>query len=126
MRSFVIRVMNPTLDAVAVENPAYPGTPDVNYTKGWIELKWLRHWPARKDSVVQLEHYTQKQKLWLRRRHLAGGQVFLLLKVSREWLLFTYPNLLNVGLLAREELINSAFKYWKNGLNQEEFLKCVA
>ena len=51
-------------DAVAVENPVHPGTPDVNCILGWIELKWLRAWPVRADTVVKIEHFTRQQRVW--------------------------------------------------------------
>ena len=50
-------------DAFAVENPANPGTPDVSYVEGWIELKQLDAWPAREDTPVRIEHYTPQQRI---------------------------------------------------------------
>lgn len=114
-----------TLDAVPVENPVMPGTPDVHYMDGWIELKWLRAWPARPGTIVRIEHYTPQQKLWIRRRHLAGGNVFLLLQVRKEWMLFTHPATMEVGKLTKQQLIDKAYKYWPNGLRMEELIKCL-
>lgn len=76
------------LHAVAVENPALPGTPDVNYVEGWVELKWSRRWPARPTTNVPCEHYTPQQRIWHRRRSRAGGRVHLLWKIAQQWLLF--------------------------------------
>jgi hypothetical protein len=103
MRRKVVRDMR-ELHAVAVENPVYPGTPDVNYINGWVELKWLRNWPKVKTSPVVFKHYTQKQKIWMTKRHRAGGKVGLLVQCKREWLYFAYPALLEVGTLTQEEL----------------------
>ena len=44
-----------SLHAVAVENPVHPGTPDINYSEGWIEAKWLRAWPRKPETVVTVD-----------------------------------------------------------------------
>lgn len=79
------------LDPVRVENPIHPGTPDVNTTSCWIELKCIDGWPARENSCLRLGHYTPQQRVWLFRRwKYAPGSTFLLLEVRsvRQWLLF--------------------------------------
>lgn len=75
------------LDPVRIEGAA-SGTPDVNYTNGWIELKYLKKWPTNPQKVVKIDHFTPEQRLWLMRRTLAGGKAFLLIGVGRESLLF--------------------------------------
>jgi len=76
------------LHAISVENPALPGTPDVNYIEGWIELKWSRSWPARADSRVPCEHFSPQQRIFLRQRCDRGGRAHLLWKIADTWLLF--------------------------------------
>lgn len=120
MRQRVINALR-KLDAVSVENPAYPGTPDVNFIEGWIELKWLRSWPVRKDTAVTIDHLTQQQRVWLLRRWGAGGNAWLLLQCGREWLLFDGNTAFHfVGRVNRGRLIELARRYWKDGLNDEE------
>ena len=80
------------LDPVRVENPIYPGTPDVNLCTGqWIELKCIAAWPARETSLVSIPHFTPQQRVWLYRRwRYAPGSTLLLLEVraDHQWLLF--------------------------------------
>lgn len=109
------------LDAVAVENSAYPGTPDVNYVEGWIELKWLRAWPRQAETPVRVDHFRPEQKVWMRRRWRRGGAVFLLLQVRREWLLFDGPTAAKVvGTAARSELTRAALRHWREGVDWGE------
>lgn len=76
------------LDPVRVENSAMPGTPDVWYTHGAVELKYAERWPPR-GGPLRIEHYTAEQRVWLYRRARAGGRAFLLLRVGlKKWYLF--------------------------------------
>ena len=77
------------LDPVRIESPRTgSGTPDVNYTHGWIELKYMPKWPPR-GGPLRVRHFTKEQRAWHLRRRRAGGRSFVLLKVgATEWLLF--------------------------------------
>lgn len=112
MRQRVVRALK-GLDAWSVENPCRPGTPDVNYIEGWIELKWLAEWPARDSTVVQLPHFTPQQRLHLARRWEMGGNAYLLLQVSQDWLLFDGKEAARiVGRVPRAELEAAALAQW--------------
>jgi len=85
------------LDATSVENPAYPGTPDVQFIGGWLELKYLEDWPAKADTTVRIPHFSQQQRVWLLRRFTACKKLstndyraWLLIYVvsTKDWLLF--------------------------------------
>ena len=116
MRTNVVRALAP-LNAMAVENPCLPGTPDVNYVEGWIELKWLRSWPVRPDTIVRLEHYTVQQKVWAFRRRKVGGQCWFLLQVRREWILLDGAvAAFVVNRTTKRELIEHATAYFSAGL----------
>lgn len=124
------------LDPVRVENPAGPGTPDVNWGgycrhtnmrgEGWVELKWARDWPARDGTVVRLDHFTPQQRSWLLRRSARGGRVHVLLKVSTAWLLFDGAVAArHLGRVDRQELHRLALRVWPRGLVEMELRKCL-
>lgn len=116
-----------SLDAIAVENPALPGTPDVNYIEGWVELKWLRSWPKQPGTLVKFDHFTVQQRVWHIRRRRAGGRTWMLIQCKREWILLDGAvAALNVNLSTRTELIYLAEAYWANGLNQKDLVACVS
>ena len=120
MRSRVVGALA-SLGAIAVENPALPGTPDVNYVEGWIELKWLRSWPVGETTVVRFEHFTAQQRVWHLKRRLAGGRSWVLVQCRREWLLFDGAvAAMHLGRALRSELYAFAAKYWEDGLNEKE------
>ena len=126
-RQRVIKALK-SLDAMAVENkaPTGAGTPDVNYIEGWIELKWLRRWPKKADTVVTIPHYTLGQRRWLRDRYNAGGSAWLLLQVQQEWLLFTGRDAHDyVGNLTRNGLYRVARVRWTRGLKDKELRECL-
>lgn len=119
MRQVVIDALR-GLDPISVENPAYPGTPDVNYVEGWIELKQAECWPPR-GGVLRIDHFTPQQRVWLMRRALKGGNVWLLLQVGKQWLLFSGKDGAKyVGNEPRETLEAVALKNWPDGLNKVE------
>lgn len=121
-----VRELLEGLDPVRVENPAHPGTPDVNYVEGWIELKELKKWPARLNTIVRVEHFTPQQRIWLDRRWRTGGAAWLLLKVGQDWLLLTGEVAARVlGKSTRGELLQAATKVWINHISREEFVTCL-
>lgn len=114
------------MDPVRVENPAGPGTPDVNYKEGWVELKHADRWPVR-GGPLKLEHPpTTQQRTWLYRRWQAGGVCFLLLRVGKEWLLFRGVDVYGIwrdeGNLYREKLTRYAFKTFDHPRKVAEWL----
>lgn len=119
MRKNVVDWLKP-LDAFAVENPANPGTPDVNYIEGWIELKQLDAWPASDNTPVRLPHYTPQQRIRARKRWRKGGNVYWLLQVRNDWLLLEGHTAAELydgeSAPTRAQLFNEAIASW-NGQN---------
>lgn len=109
------------MDPVRVENRVEKGTPDVNFTLGWIELKWQRTAPKR-GGILKLDHeLTLEQRIWAIRRHRAGGKTYVLLKVGSEYLLFKgYVAAEFLGRLTLEQLREKALGKWKVRLNDRE------
>lgn len=90
-RQRVVKALR-NLDALSVENRVGIGTPDINYTYGWLELKCLKNWPKNTNIAVKLDHdLTKEQRIWLKRRWAAGGECYVLLQVKREFFLFAGP-----------------------------------
>lgn len=125
MRRRVLRALRP-LHGIAVENPVLPGTPDVNYVEGWIELKRLDKWPARKTTVVRIPTYTPQQKVFAVRRRRVGGQSWFLLQVGNEWLLLDAADAaVSINKSTRQELISKTLYYWGDGLVDEELVNVL-
>ncbi|MEE8181751.1 MAG: hypothetical protein V3T87_00390 [Candidatus Thorarchaeota archaeon] len=87
MRQIVIRALS-GLDAISVENPVRPGTPDINFIEGWVELKVLDRWPVRASTKIRVPCFTAQQRVWLRRRWERGGAAYFLILIDEDWLLF--------------------------------------
>jgi hypothetical protein len=112
-RDIVKRLKLDGLDAIAVENPCLPGTPDVECIHGWIELKQLPRWP-KTNGPIKIPHFSPQQRIWLRRRWQTNQTSWLLLRVTPEWLLFDGETAARVvGLCAREELYRNAHEVWR-------------
>lgn len=114
LRGTVVEALAP-LDAVSVENPVLPGTPDVNYVEGWLELKSLPGWPADPSTPLRVEHWTPQQKVWHVRRSRAGGTTHVLLEVvrSRHFLLLDGAVAARIlGKATRAELVAAAVDVW--------------
>ena len=126
MRRPVIQALS-ALDAIAVENSAYPGTPDVAYIGGWIELKEKDDWPKRATTPLRLPHFTKHQRAWIRRHVHRGGTVFVLLKVGKkEWFLLNGADAADkLGEMTRAEIESTALLVFHDGLDSEALLKCL-
>ena len=90
-RQLLVKALNKRkVHAISVENPAYPGTPDVAYIEGWVELKYAKVWPVRKATPLRFEHFTPQQRCWLIEHWISGGAAWLCVQVTktRDWLVF--------------------------------------
>lgn len=101
------------LDAYPVENVVCPGMPDVNYVEGMIELKQLKAWPKRETTPVRIRHFTIGQKAWLAKRWAAGGNAYLLLEISKTFLLYNGNDVYKIGTLTEKQLRELAASVWE-------------
>lgn len=95
--------------------------------QGWIELKILPKWPSRANTVIQLPHpkRIKQQKLWLWERGEYGGHTWLLLKVQKEWLLFSHKQLYQIGKYDRKGLEACCTKVWIGTPPVDEFIATI-
>lgn len=114
------------LDPVRIESPITPGVPDVNWAKGWIELKYADRWPAR-GGPLRIDHFTTEQRAWLTKRNAAGGNAKLLLKVGlHEWLLFNGTiAAIYLGKEPQERLYEVVIARWVRKPKKEELQECL-
>lgn len=109
------------LDPIRVENPIHPGTPDVNYAHGWIELKYSDRWPPH-GGVLRVR-FAPQQRAWLTRRRKANGRAFLLLRVGIEWLLFDGAVAAALlGRASRERLYMVCLARWRHTPRPKEII----
>ncbi len=129
MRQRVIQALH-GMDPISVENFAHPGTPDINCTGGWIELKCCDGWPAHASTPLRLPHFTPQQRVWLTRRWRANRRAWLLLRVGKghdaTWLLFGGERAAEViGTANKSELTYAAIAIWSPHLVDAELRSFV-
>ena len=101
------------IDPVLVDNPRKPGTPDVNYIEGWVELKYKEDWPKRAGTLVKFPKFYPQQRVWLVKRSLAGGKCFVLLQVKFMYLLYEGGYAAqHFDKMTKDEMIKNAVKVW--------------
>lgn len=123
-------------DACRHEDKITEGVPDVSFgmsridnrcldrkarVNGWIELKVLDSWPKRPSTVVRVDHLTDEQRRWIAERGKAGGNVWLFLRVGREYLLFYWDVVNLIGTRNAEDLKDLASRTWEGSVDWEDF-----
>lgn len=110
-----VRVLLKGFDPIRVENGVLPGTPDVNCTLGWIELKYLSCIPVDRNRFFNVAHFRPVQRAWLYRRWMADHRAWLLLRAADDWIILTGRDA--ALFLGREpfsynDILKCALAYW--------------
>lgn len=116
------------LHPVRIENSVAMGTPDVNCSLGWIELKQVedKDIPKRASTILRLDHYTPEQRIFQLKRSIAGGPCWLLLLLAGEWLLFSSRVAAErLGKMTVAETRDAATRLWPVKPSKEEFQKAL-
>lgn len=114
--------MCPNLCGQAIESRSTaPGIADVWFGPCPVECKYLRRYPVKPSTPVNLEHeLTVAQYRWLNKRYDAGFPAWVVLQANKvEWLLFAAPDsyvLAKGHAVPRRELYQYALKMWMHGL----------
>jgi len=124
LRRWIVECLSP-LDAMPVENPAKPGTPDVEYLGGWIEVK-VADKPKRGATAVSVRHYTQQQRIWARDRIRARGTCLFFIQVCHEYVLLDGAVAADViGEASLTTLKELALKVWNSKPKNKDFYLTV-
>ena len=111
-------------DPKRVETPASDGFPDVSHIHGLVELKYIRHWPKRASTPLRVEHYSQQQRVFHKRRCKAGGLCHVLIGVEKEHFLFWGEVAAeHLGHMPRMEMIMRADAHWTDGSTMRKELR---
>lgn len=124
IRRRIVEALRP-LDAQAVENPINPGTPDVEFIGGWVEIKYIREWPKRADTPLRIHHFTAQQRLWISERRKRGGKVLIVVRVAKDLLLFESTWCMALGTLTKAQMFEACSASWGNFFDNSMFLECV-
>ncbi len=96
-----------------IESSVGVGIPDVHYhyyesnISGWIELKVIEKYPAKPNTPVRVDHYSNEQRIWHKKWRRAGARVFVLLRVDSGpdfWLFDAAVACGSLGLVSKSTL----------------------
>lgn len=119
----VIKALLAGFDPVRVENPVCRGTPDVNCTLGWIELKYKPREPRNPEAVFKIDHFTPQQRAWLARRWNRGGPCWVLARIGDTYLIWDgLWAAMNLGKVSYTVLVREALASWKGTPPRDELI----
>lgn len=102
--------LDPGVDAVRVENPIGPGTPDVNFSvesvEGWMELKYRPREPTRPGAKLwpKKKGLSPQQIKWIQRRVGCGGNVWIVAGIAHYIFFVAGRQAKNFNAFSLEEL----------------------
>ena len=123
-RPVVTKVLRP-IHGFAVENLVKPGTPDVAFIGGWMELKVVNEWPKNViHTKVRVRKFTPLQRRFLQKQIHKGGHAFLFVKCpDNEYFLFKGDwAAAYVDVSSQDEWREHALKIYKGKFDLEKNL----
>jgi len=122
--------MKGSWDVTRHEDRLSAGVPDISYginnVNGWIELKALYSWPKNPVTIVKVPGFTDQQRMWLQNRGHKGEHCWLLIRVERTYLLFSWRRVHLIGRLITVGMKFEANKVWNNSIDWSEFKKIIS
>jgi len=117
---YLSRIMSKHWEVQRHEDKYSSGIPDLSYcikTHGWIELKYLEKLPKK---IMKIDHLTSTQRNWIKTFGRRGGLCFVLLQVEKNYMIFGWEMVYEIGQLTYDEHKKIALKFWENSINPDE------
>ena len=116
LRKYIVDLLSSTGHIQRHEDKNESGIPDLSYgikgTNGWIELKYKKTWPKKLTTPVKFDHFTNKQKTWLKKRGQEGGHCYVLIQIADTCLLYDWQKINQIGKLTKNEMIKESIVFW--------------
>lgn len=130
-KKYLMKIMGTRWDADSIETKYLTGIPDIAFgargINGWIELKQVKAWPKREDTIIKPEHYTAEQVNWLSKRGKKGGNCFVMVRVGADdYFIFTWPwaRMIQKGMDKGDYMAKCDF-HWKGSIVPDELLNIL-
>jgi hypothetical protein len=112
------------------EDKLINGLPDVHYCykgrNGWIELKYLKEFPKKKNTPISIKHLTEFQLNWINNYLTYGGHVWILLRIEKEILLIKGVYAQRLKNILREDLYTICANKWlSHKMDYKELVKTL-
>lgn len=112
-------------EATRHEDSSSAGIADVSYVSkegqhGWIELKKLDAWPVYETTPLRIDHYSDFQRIFLKRKGRRGGYCWILVQVARDYFLLDWLVAQDLGRMCRAEIEEKAAGFWKGRMDWKQ------
>lgn len=127
-KKYLVHIMGTRWDVQSHEDSYSENIPDLSFglcgVNGWIELKQIEKWPARKETLLKPSKYTSGQVNWLNKRNKKGGNCFVMVKVgNNDYFLFDASAARKIkNGMAGEELKDCCIAHWVGGVDPDELV----
>ena len=129
-KEYLVRIMGTRWDVQSHEDRYSDSIPDLSYAangvNGWIELKQIKNWPKKDDTLVKPDHYTAGQVSWIKKRGRMGGHCFVMVKVSNEYFIFSYTCARDIRCgIIQSQYYEKCLKWWKGNIEPSELISIL-